>query len=355
VINADFWRCRRVLLTGHTGFKGAWMALLLRSLGAQVWGFSLLPEHANGIFCTAVVDADLDHNVGDIRDFEALKASIDRAEPEIVIHMAAQALVRKSYLNPIETYSTNVMGTVNLLEAIRLVPGVKATTIITSDKCYENVGIGKPFREDDPLGGFDPYSSSKAGAEIVSAAYRRSFFNSLGAAQIATARAGNVIGGGDWSADRLVPDMMKSFIRGDAVQIRNPGAVRPWQHVMDPLIGYLTLCEALCTTSQFAESWNFGPSTGGIITVAEVAAMLAKKWGPDAKWEPGKNDGLHEANILQLDCSKSISRLKWRPSIEFDATLTLTVDWYRAFNEGHDMRKFTLGQIDKIVGNFQGS
>ncbi len=213
MIDPDFWRGRRVFLTGHTGFKGAWMALLLRSLGAVVRGFSLPPEHANGIFRAAGVEADLNHEIGDIRDLEALKASMQRAEPEIVIHMAAQALVRRSYLDPIETYSTNVMGTVNLLEAVRLMRGVKAVAVITSDKCYENTESGKPFREGDALGGFDPYSSSKACAEIVAAAYRGSFFHGEDAGRIATARAGNVIGGGDWSTDRLVPDMMKSFMR----------------------------------------------------------------------------------------------------------------------------------------------
>ena len=330
------------------------MALLLRSLGAVVRGFSLPPEHANGIFCAAGVEADLNHEIGDIRDLEALKASMQRAEPEIVIHMAAQALVRRSYLNPIETYSTNVMGTINLLEAVRLQREVRAVVIVTSDKCYDNTGAGKPFREGDALGGFDPYSSSKAGAEIVAAAYRGSFFHGEDASRIATARAGNVIGGGDWSTDRLVPDTIKSFMRGEAVQIRNPDAVRPWQHVMDPLIGYLVLCEALCAAPRFAGSWNFGPSASSNITVAEVVDALAKNWGPDAKWEIRKNDEFHEAAILQLDCSKTISRLKWRPLIEFEATLALTVDWYRAFGEGRDMRKFTLGQIEKIASAAQG-
>ena len=353
MIDPDFWRGRRVFLTGHTGFKGAWMALLLRSLRAEVRGFSLPPEHANGIFCVAGVEADLNHEIGDIRDLEAMKTSMRRAEPEIVIHMAAQALVRRSYLDPIETYSTNVMGTVNLLEAVRLTRGVKAVAVITSDKCYENTGAREPFREDDALGGFDPYSSSKACAEIVAAAYRGSFFHDEGASRIATARAGNVIGGGDWSTDRLVPDMMKSFMQGEAVHIRNPDAVRPWQHVMDPLIGYLALCEALCAAPQFAESWNFGPSASSNTTVSEVAGALAKNWGPGAEWEIRRKDDLHEAAVLQLDCSKATSRLKWRPLIEFEATLALTVDWYRAFSQGCDMRKFTLAQIDKITSNAQ--
>jgi CDP-glucose 4,6-dehydratase len=303
----------------------------------------------------AGVEADLDHEIGDIRDLEALKASMQQAEPEIVVHMAAQALVRRSYLDPIETYSTNVMGTVNLLEAVRLTGGVRAVAVVTSDKCYEHTGAGKPFSEGDALGGYDPYSSSKACAEIVAAAYRGSFFHGEDAGRIATARAGNVIGGGDWSTDRLVPDMMKSFMRGEAVHIRNPDAVRPWQHVMDPLIGYLALCEALCAAPQFAGSWNFGPCASSNITVAEVVGALAQKWGPDAKWEIGKKDGLHEAAFLQLDCSKAVSRLKWRPLIEFEATLALTVDWYRAFSEGGDMRQFTLGQIDKIAGNARSS
>jgi len=331
------------------------MALLLRSMGARVWGFSLPPEHANGMFCSAGVEADLHHEIGDIRDLDMLRSSMKRAEPEIVIHMAAQALVRRSYLDPVETYSTNVMGTVNLLEAVRLISGIKAVAIITSDKCYENTGAGIPFSESDPLGGFDPYSSSKAGAEIVTAAYRRSFFHGVGATRVATARAGNVIGGGDWATDRLVPDIMRSFMRGASVQIRNPDAVRPWQHVTDPLIGYLLLCEALCAAPEFASSWNFGPLTRSQITVAEVASALARNWGPDAKWEIAGSDDLREAAVLQLDCSKTVSRLKWRPLTEHDAAVALTVDWYRAFNEGRDMRKFSLGQIDSIVGNFQSS
>jgi CDP-glucose 4,6-dehydratase len=241
------------------------------------------------------------------------------------------------------------MGTINLLEAVRLQREVRAVAVVTSDKCYENTGAGKPFREGDALGGFDPYSSSKACAEIVAAAYRGSFFHGEDASRIATARAGNVIGGGDWSTDRLVPDMMKSFMQGEAVHIRNPDAVRPWQHVMDPLIGYLTLCEALCGAPHFAESWNFGPSVSGNITVAAVAGALARNWGPDARWEIRRNDDLREAAVLQLDCSKTISRLKWRPLMEFEVALALTVDWYRAFGKGRDMRKFTLGQIDKIA------
>jgi CDP-glucose 4,6-dehydratase len=353
VIDPGFWRKRRVFLTGHTGFKGAWMALLLRSMEAEVWGFSLPSEHAKGMFCVTGVEDDLYHEIGDIRDLDLLRASIKRAEPEIVIHMAAQALVRRSYLDPVETYSTNVMGTVNLLEAVRLVSGIKAVAIVTSDKCYENTGTGIPFHESDPLGGFDPYSSSKAGAEIVTAAYRRSFFHGVGATQIATARAGNVIGGGDWARDRLVPDMMRSFIRGESAKIRNPNAVRPWQHVTDPLVGYLLLCEALYTSAEFASSWNFGPLTASHVAVAELADALARNWGPDAKWEIAGSDHFHEAAVLQLDCSKAVGRLNWRPLTEYDATLALTVDWYRAFNEGHDMRRFSLGQIARIASKFQ--
>jgi CDP-glucose 4,6-dehydratase len=350
VIDPNFWRGRRVFLTGHTGFKGAWMALLLRSFGAEIYGFSLAPESEHGLFNVAGVQNDVNHRIGDIRELEALRAALEEAKPDIVVHMAAQALVRQSYAEPVETYATNVMGTVNLLEAARPLSSIRAIVVVTSDKCYENTGALRGYRETDPMGGYDPYSSSKGCVEIVTAAYQRSFFQAETAALVATARAGNVIGGGDWSRDRLVPDMMRSFMAGDVVRIRNPAAVRPWQHVLDPVIGYLTLVQRLVKGGQeFAEGWNFGPHADSEVPVSVLMQTLADRWGADARWEHDKGDNPHEAAYLTLDCSKARTRLGWRPVIEFDRALQLTSQWYRAFHDGADMRTVTLQQISAVV------
>jgi CDP-glucose 4,6-dehydratase len=351
VIDPGFWHNRRVFLTGHTGFKGSWMTLLLRSLGAQIFGFSLPPEGERDLFNVAGVKSDVEHRIGDIRDLSTLRDALQEARPEVLIHMAAQSLVRQSYDEPVGTYATNVMGTVHLLEAARAVSDIRAIVVVTSDKCYENTGALRGYREVDPMGGYDPYSSSKGCAEIVTAAYQRSFFHDKSAAVVASARAGNVIGGGDWARDRLVPDIMRSFIAGQVVRIRNPDAVRPWQHVMDPVIGYLTLAQRLVQGGrQFAEGWNFGPHEDSEVPVATLVRRLAAHWGTDARWDLDEGDNPHEAAYLKLDCSKARTRLEWRPVIEFDRALELSSEWYRAFHGRADMRALTLRQIDEILG-----
>jgi CDP-glucose 4,6-dehydratase len=350
VIEGAFWRDRRVFLTGHTGFKGAWMVLLLRSLGAKVSGFSLPPDEDRGLFVQADVEGEVDHRIGDIRNLPDLQSAIAKAKPDIVIHMAAQSLVRRSYDDPVETFATNVMGTVNLLEAVRKDSSVRAAVIVTSDKCYENTGSSAGYRESDPMGGHDPYSSSKGCAEILTAAYRRSFFMNDGAAGIATARAGNVIGGGDWARDRLVPDIIRAFMSGDAVRIRNPAAVRPWQHVLDPLIGYLMLAERLVLDGRsFSEAWNFGPHHDSAVSVSVLVEMLSRKWSEGSRWEIDAADHPHEAAYLGLDCGKAVSRLGWRPLVGLDQALQLSIDWYRALEKGFNMRELTLGQIGSVI------
>lgn len=350
MIDPGFWLGRRVFLTGHTGFKGSWMALLLRSFGAEVFGFSLPPESEHGLFNIAGVQNDVHHRIGDIRDLADLRSALAEAKPDVVIHMAAQALVRLSYDEPVETYATNVMGTVNLLEAARTVAGVKAIVVVTSDKCYENTGQLRGYVETDPMGGYDPYSSSKGCAEIVTAAYQRSFYQAETMPPVATARAGNVIGGGDWARDRLVPDIMRSFMADEVGRIRNPAAIRPWQHVLDPIIGYLTLVQRLVQGGrQFAEGWNFGPHADSEVPVSVLVQKLAGHWGADARWGLDEGDNPHEAAYLKLDCNKARTRLHWNPVIDFDQALRLSSDWYRAFHQGADMRAVTLQQIKEIV------
>jgi len=350
VIDPGFWRGRRVFLTGHTGFKGSWIALLLRSFGAEIYGFALPPESEHNLFVVAGVANDVNHRIGDIRDIGALRTALEAASPDIVIHMAAQALVRRSYAEPLETYATNVMGTANLLEAARSLSSIRAIVVVTSDKCYENSGELRAYRESDPMGGYDPYSSSKGCAEIVTAAYRRSFFQDPASPLVATARAGNVIGGGDWAPDRLVPDLMRSFMAGDVVRIRNPGAVRPWQHVLDPLIGYLMLAQRLVQgRREFADGWNFGPREGSEGPVSALVQALAAHWGPGARWETDKGDNPHEAAYLKLDCEKARNLLGWRPAIELERALQLCFQWYRAFYDRADMRTVTLQQINAVV------
>jgi CDP-glucose 4,6-dehydratase len=350
-MNPSFWRGRRVFLTGHTGFKGSWLALWLTKLGAQVTGYSLLPPSNPSLFEVARVGEGIDSVIADIRDLESLCAEMQRAAPEIVIHMAAQSLVRYSYANPVETYAANVMGTVNLLEAVRQTGSVRAVVNITSDKCYENREWLWSYRENDPMGGHDPYSSSKGCAELVTAAYRNSFFNPDAYARhsvaIASVRAGNVIGGGDWALDRLIPDMVRAFSDKRPVTIRSPNAVRPWQHVLEPLAGYLTLAEALVESGPaYCEGWNFGPSDDDAKPVQWIVERLVEQWGNGASWVLDASPQLHEAAHLKLDCSKAHTRLNWRPRWGLEQALQRIVDWHHAHIQGADMREFSLQQIE---------
>jgi len=351
-INVDFWRGKRVFLTGHTGFKGSWLSLWLQKLGAELTGFSLPPPTEPSLFEKAQVSEGMTSLLGDIRDAAALRDALHSSRAEIVIHMAAQPLVRESYKNPPETYATNVMGVVNLLEAVRSAKGVRAVLNITTDKCYENREWAWGYRENEAMGGYDPYSSSKGCAELVTAAYRTSFFNpkaykSHGVA-VATARAGNVIGGGDWAADRLVPDMIKSFNAGSPVLIRAPHSIRPWQHVLDPLCGYLMLSEQLYTNgSPFAEAWNFGPNDMDAKPVSWIAAQLVSLWGEGAKWALDSAEHPHEAHFLKLDTSKARSLLGWAPKLDLAQALEYIVEWNKRSNSGESARALTLEQIQR--------
>jgi len=347
-MNPSFWRGKRVLLTGHTGFKGSWMALWLQAMGADLCGYALAPPTDPSLFDLAQVGAGMNSQLGDIRDLAALQAVFAAQRPDIVFHMAAQPLVRRSYQDPVETYSTNVMGTVHLLEAVRQTPGVKAVVNITTDKCYENREWAWGYRENEPMGGHDPYSNSKGCSELVSAAYRSSFFQSdpQGVA-LATARAGNVIGGGDWAQDRLIPDILGAFAQGRCVDIRNPHAVRPWQHVLEPLRGYLTLAERLYQQgSAFAEGWNFGPVDEDAKPVGWIVQQMAELWGPQARWQVDTAAHPHEANHLKLDISKARSRLQWQPALRLTDALQLTTEWSRQHLAGADVRALTMQQIN---------
>jgi CDP-glucose 4,6-dehydratase len=350
VIDRDFWNGRCVFLTGHTGFKGAWMALLLRYLGTKVFGFALAPENREGLFNVVGLEHQLVHREGNLCDLVAVEESICEAKPEIVIHMAAQSIVRRSYWDPVRTFATNTLGTAHVLESVRRTPSVKAVVIVTSDKCYENRGWGWSYRETDPLGGHDPYSSSKACAELIVQSYRRSFFHTSASPRVATARAGNVIGGGDWAEDRIVPDAIRAFMRGTALMVRNPGAVRPWQHVLDPVVAYLLLVERLWAGEEgAAEAWNFGPPSSDHVSVGAITEALARLWGRGAHWEKYSDETLHEAPYLELNCSKAHTKLGWRPLLGLEDALQLTVDWYRAFQNQADMYEITIAQIEQAL------
>src|SRR5262245_40499011 len=353
-MNSSFWEGKRVLITGHTGFKGSWLSLWLQFLGADVFGYALEPPTEPSLFKLAAIADGMTSVTGDVRDGDRLRHVIAEYQPEIVFHMAAQALVLESYKNPVATYATNVMGTAHLLESVRRVDGVRAVVIVTSDKCYENHEWVWPYRECDPLGGYDPYSSSKGCAEIVTAAYRRSFFDSDSYSDhttgVASARAGNVIGGGDWSKDRLVPDVLRSLMNGETVIIRKKSAIRPWQHVLEPLNGYLTLAEYLYGDARgFSEAWNFGPLESGVKPVSSVVDQLTSLWGCYDSWTPDRTQGPHEDNYLMLDCSKAHARLGWRPVINLKTALHWTVDWAKSFQAKADMRNVTEGQIVQFM------
>lgn len=350
-VNASFWQGRSVFVTGHTGFKGSWLCLWLQSLGAKVSGYALPPPTCPSLFEVARVVAGMATSVvGDIRDLSALLRAMQTAQPEIVIHMAAQPLVRRSYADPVETYSTNVMGIVHLLESVRQTPSVRAVVNVTTDKCYENKEWVWGYRENEPMGGFDPYSSSKACAELVTAAYRNSFFHAAshehGRVAVATARAGNVIGGGDWAEDRLVPDILRAFAQNQPVIIRNPHAIRPWQHVLEPLSGYLRLAERLYSDGQaFAEGWNFGPNDHDARPVQWIVEHLVNHWGNGASWQQDGEVHPHEAHYLKLDISKARMRLNWCPHWNLAIGLDKIVEWHNAFTQQQDMHNFSLNQI----------
>ena len=350
-MNPLFWRGKRVFLTGHTGFKGSWMSLWLQSLGAELTGFALQPPTQPSLFEEARVADNMRSIIGDIRDLPTLQLALQQAQPEIVIHMAAQPLVRYSYQNPVETYATNVMGTVHLLEAVRNTPGVKAVVNITTDKCYENREWVWGYRENEPMGGYDPYSNSKGCAELVTAAYRNSFFHPEKYKQhgvaLASVRAGNVIGGGDWADDRLIPDIMRAITQGKPVNIRNPHAIRPWQHVLEPLFGYMLLAQKLYEEgTSYAEGRNFGPNDEDAKPVQWIVEKLTQSWGEGATWLLDNGDHPHEAHYLKLDCSKAKARLDWHPRWNLDETLCKIVDWQKNYQQSADMKAVTLEQID---------
>lgn len=341
------WQGRRVLVTGHTGFKGSWLALWLHAMGAKVTGFALPPPTDPSLFEAARLADLVDHVEGDVRDFTALRSTVERSRPDVIFHLAAQPLVRLSYEQPIETYAANVMGTVHLLEAARLTGGVKAIVCVTSDKCYENREWDWPYRESDPMGGHDPYSSSKGCAELVVAAWRRSYFGSADAPLLASVRAGNVIGGGDWAADRLVPDLVRAFEAGVAPLIRAPDAVRPWQHVLEALGGYIMIAERLMAGERrFADAWNFGPADEDARPVRWIVDRMRAGWR-DGAAPPTLDAGPrpHEAGLLRLDSARARAALGWRPALDLGQAIGWIVEWHKAVGAGEDARRVTLDQI----------
>lgn len=349
-MDASFWQGKRVLVTGHTGFKGSWLCLWLEHLGARVAGFALNPATVPALW-TDIGESAVVSTIGDIRDSDALAVALSKLQPEVVFHLAAQSLVHASYEDPVGTYATNVMGTVHLLEAVRQVPSVRAVVNITSDKCYENRESGQAYREGDPMGGGEPYSSSKGCAELVTHAYRASFFSKPGAPAIASARAGNVIGGGDWARDRLIPDVVRATTSGEPVKIRRPQAVRPWQHVLEPLAGYLRLAEQLVRNpDRFARAWNFGPDNEDAVPVQKILNTVTELWGPPAAWKLDDKQYPPEAHFLRLDSSDARAMLGWRPRLGLPNALAWTVDWYKRYASGESARELTIGQIRNYMG-----
>tara|TARA_B100001996_G_scaffold135846_1_gene103428 strand:+ start:1937 stop:2992 length:1056 start_codon:yes stop_codon:yes gene_type:complete len=345
-MNKKFWKNKKVFITGHTGFKGSWLSIWLNELGAKVTGYSLKPQTQPSLFETCLISKKVNSFIGDIRDYKKLKEKISLAKPDIIIHMAAQALVLDSYEDPMKTYQTNLMGTVNILNAIRDISSIKVLINVTSDKCYENNDDFRAFKEDAPMGGFDPYSSSKACSELITAAYRTSFFKNNVA--IATARAGNVIGGGDWASNRIIPDFIKEAHQNRKLSIRNPKAIRPWQFILEPLSGYLILAEKLFQKGfDYAESWNFGPNDQGDKSVEWLISNFDKEYNGKKNFKILLNKSTaYESNYLKLDCSKSLKRLNWAPKLNIEKSISMTCDWYKNFyKKDLDMYSFTIEQI----------
>ncbi len=351
MVNSSFWKNKQILITGHTGFKGSWLSLWLHSMEANIIGYSLPPPTNPNLFETIHLADKITSIIGDVRDFEHLHTVIANYKPEIIFHLAAQPLVRYSYSHPIETYATNVMGTVHLLEAVRQIGSVKVIINVTSDKCYQNREWIWGYRENEPMGGYDPYSSSKGCSELVTAAFQNSFFNTTDFAKhgtaLASVRAGNVIGGGDWAEDRLIPDIIHAFMAGKPVIIRNSQAIRPWQHVLEPLSGYLLLAQKLWEDgSQYAEGWNFGPNENDAKPVGWIVDYLTKIWGENVSWKKDiQTKHPHEAHYLKLDCSKAKSKLDWHPKWDIETALNITVDWYKAYQQEKDMYSLMKEQI----------
>lgn len=349
-LDTAFWRGKRVLLTGHTGFKGAWTALLLRQLGAEVYGVALAPEASPNLFEVIEPVAGLTSVIADIRDAEALRAARDWG-PQIVLHMAAQPLVRRSYADPVETFGVNMMGTVNVLDALRGAPGLEAVLVVTTDKVYRNEDTGRAFLESDPLGGHDPYSASKAAAELAVYSYAHSYFEPHGV-PVATARAGNVIGGGDWSVDRIVPDIWRAARAGEALVLRMPHAVRPWQHVVEPIVGYLVYCQNLVTAPDGTpRALNFGPPPADILTVAEVAEQVGRGLEASRGWVLAEGPAPREMKLLSLDPAAAEAALGWRTKMDARTALDWTSAWYRAFDQDRDMARFTADQITAYIAS----
>jgi CDP-glucose 4,6-dehydratase len=349
-VSPAFWKSKRVFITGHTGFKGSWLSLWLQDMGAVLKGFSLEPNTTPNLFTEAEVGLNMESEIGDIIDLKHITESMKSFNPEVLIHMAAQPLVRLSYKEPVLTYATNVMGTVNVLEAARKCKNLKAIVSVTTDKCYENKEWEWGYRENEPMGGHDPYSSSKGCAELVTAAYRKSFFNDTNSPFLASARAGNVIGGGDWSDDRLIPDILKAFEKKEPVFIRNPKATRPWQHVLEPLSGYLMLAQNLYEDGRsYADGWNFGPKDEDCKSVSWILDKMATKWGPGASWELDKTNNPHEARYLKLDCSKAAMQLNWYPKWNLENTLESIINWHQGYISGKNSQQQCLQEIAAYI------
>jgi CDP-glucose 4,6-dehydratase len=349
-VTPDFWKGKKVFLTGHTGFKGSWLSLWLQSMGADVMGYALVPPTTPALFDEARVGEGMQSQIGDIRDLQAITRSMIDYGPDILIHMAAQPLVRLSYKQPVETYATNVMGTVHVLEAARQCAGLRAIVNVTTDKCYENREWEWGYREDEPMGGHDPYSNSKGCMELVTSAYRNSFFGKDQPVALASARAGNVIGGGDWAEDRLIPDILTAFEKQQPVVIRNPQATRPWQHVLEPLSGYLVLAENLWTRGQdVAQGWNFGPRDEDARPVDWILDYMVNSWGEGASWALDQNPQPHEARYLKLDVSKARAHLRWSPTWSLETTLAHIVKWHRAWLNGSDVHALCLAEINAYM------